>query len=744
MNPQTAAVTFGCLLRDVGKLCQRAGGSGDAFLKRIWKDAGGITDCLHTPEAAKPDSHAYIACIADSIAAAGQRGIRQDGQQALRPIFTHLNGEHPGFTLPPVPMDGVLRMPVPGERRVSQTDYGYLLRELENQLKALSPEEKWLNPLLAQLERFTACVPSDAEDISLFDHAKITAAVGACICEYLAAEGITDYRQELLTGEAAFREKNAFLLYSADFSGIQKFIYTVSTKGALKALRSRSFFLELTMEHYIDELLCLCGLSRANLLYSGGGHCYLLLPNTEAVKTGLDRWNTRFNTWLAGEFGTVLYLADGYTPCSANDLTNTPAEAAPYKAMFRRVSSAVARKKLHRYSAQQLLNMNRREEDLSGRECRVCGRTDTLVPDGEGGSLCPWCSTFEKLSSAIQRSPVYLVTEGPGDFSLPTPEGMAGFRLTDEETARAAASVRRIYTKNETDIPGTRIFVGDYAPSSSMEELAAKSEGITRLAVCRMDVDNLGQSFVAGFEQDGDKRYVTIARTAAFSRQMSLFFKYYINSLLSGTYGKKEPLNTTIVYSGGDDVFLVGAWNDTMEAALRIRNALREFTCGALTISGGIGVFQDHHPIRLAAAQTAELEDEAKALPGKDAAALFAPDSGNTYHWEDFERFVLGEKERTLAQFFASDKTERGNSFLYRTLELLRQAQEDSQMPIARLAYLLTRLEPSRKSPGYNHYKAFSEKLFSWSLNPRDRGQLITAISLYVYKNRKEADSNGK
>ena len=30
------------------------------------------------------------------------------------------------------------------------------------------------------------------------------------------------------------------------------------------------------MEHYADELLSLCGVGRANLLYTGGGHCYML------------------------------------------------------------------------------------------------------------------------------------------------------------------------------------------------------------------------------------------------------------------------------------------------------------------------------------------------------------------------------------------------------------------------------------------------------------------------------------
>ena len=64
----------------------------------------------------------------------------------------------------------------------------------------------------------------------------------------------------LLDTPAKLRREPAFLLYTADFSRIQRFIYTVHTEGALRSLRSRSFFLELLMEHYMDELLDGCGL----------------------------------------------------------------------------------------------------------------------------------------------------------------------------------------------------------------------------------------------------------------------------------------------------------------------------------------------------------------------------------------------------------------------------------------------------------------------------------------------------
>lgn len=303
----------------------------------------------------------------------------------------------------------------------------------------------------------------------------------------------------LLDTPAELRREPAFLLYTADFSRIQRFIYTVHTEGALRSLRSRSFFLELLMEHYMDELLDGCGLTRTNIIYSGGGHCYLLLPNTAAVQQPLADWNRAFNGWLNEQFGVQLFLANGWTPCSANDLCNVPAEASPYKALFRRVNA-------------------------------------------EG--LCPWCNRFANLSAQIQNQSIYLVhsTPRPGAFALPGIRGSKRFLSFSNDSALCADTVRS-YTKNRlvrTLSPSINLFVGDYAASNRIEDLADQSEGIRRSAICRMDVDNLGQAFIAGFEQPDQTdpvqrmKYVNLFRAAAFSRQMSLFFKYHINGLLQG------------------------------------------------------------------------------------------------------------------------------------------------------------------------------------------------------------------
>ena len=772
MQKQTRQVTYGCLLHDIGKLLYRAGGDsgthsrqGWAFLRSLWREEKEILRCVQLHHAAElraaapaEDDLSWIACAADNLSAAADRREAEEGEAGtfrrympLASVFTHLNGEHPDHSIAPYTQDGTLRMPERHAAALSAEPYQAAAEALRRRLAELPREDAWVDSLLCLLESYTSMFPSstcagESPDISLYDHLKTTAAIGVCISEYLLSSGERNYKKRLFLEEAAFRKENAFLLYSADISGIQKFLYTVASDKALRSLRSRSFFLELLMEHYADELLLACGVSRTNLLYSGGGHCYILLPNTESVKAALSAWNQRFNAWLSGEFGVSLFLAHGWTECSGNDLTNTPAEDAPYKAMFRRVSAAVSRHKMHRYSAGDLRRLNR-PTPASGRECKVCGRTDDLI-DGR----CPWCRLFAALSEKIQTKDVYFVGTGEDaehDFALPTPDGYAYILLTDEKTARlrldSGAAVRRIYSKNRAFTGlrySTRLYVGDYAFSNRMDELAQNASGVRRLGVCRMDVDDLGRSFVSGYERPGrataaeTQHYVTISRTAAFSRQMSLFFKCYINDVLSGKYGGKRPLAVTIVYSGGDDVFLVGAWNDTLEACLRIRAALRQFSCGSLTISGGLCVTDDSYPIRLAAERAGELEDRAKGEPGKDAIALFDPFLEHTYHWEEFSENVLGTKCALLTRFFCSDDAARGNSFLYRIVDLLRSAERDGKLALARYAYLLARLAPPVSSPAYRGYKEFSEKMYAWALDAAQRKQLITAIYIHVYENR--------
>ena len=216
----------------------------------------------------------------------------------------------------------------------------------------------------------------------------------------------------------------------------------------------------------------------------------------------------------------------------------------------------------------------------------------------------------------------------------------------------------------------------------------------------------MGQAFVHGFERnDVGKRYVTLSRTATLSRQLSLFFKKHINHILAngvcalGELNKER--NAVIVYSGGDDVFIIGAWNDVIGFAIDLKNEFEKFTEGTLSISAGVGVYNSTFPISISAKEVEKLEDDSKNYIDsqnvtKNAVTVFSNE--NTYSWTDFQNKVINEKLSVLKAFF-NNSEDHGKNFLYNLLFYIRNC--DDKINIARYAYLLSLIhisEPTRRS----------------------------------------------
>ena len=77
-----------------------------------------------------------------------------------------------------------------------------------------------------------------------------------------------------------------------------------------------------------------------------------------------------------------------------------------------------------------------------------------------------------------------------------------------------------------------------------------------------------------------------------------------------------------MIYSGGDDVFIVGAWNDIIELSVDLRRKFEQYTQGTLSISAGIGVYDFSYPIAAIAEETGRMESESKRMPEKNAVTL--------------------------------------------------------------------------------------------------------------------------
>lgn len=764
-------LVIGGLLHDIGKLLYRyCDGrkhtiSGFEFLKNTCQISDNeILNQIkyhHYSElksaSLKADSLAYVTYMADNISAAMDRreALEAEGgfvrEQPLKSIFNLLNQHRDNKEYQAGFLDvDQINYPIDQADNYTEEFYEKLILHIRENLEGISFSREYVNSFLEVVEANMNFVPSSTNqkeqaDISLYDHSKMTAALGCCIYDFIK-EKTSDFREILFEKGSLFYCEQVFLVYSMDLSGIQNFIYTTSGDGALKALRSRSFYLEIFMEYCIDELLESLGLYRTNLLYSGGGHAYLICANTDSNKEKIERFEREINEWLLDIFHIELYLGGAYAECSADHLKNKPEGS--YKKIFEKISSGISEKKLRRYTASQILKLKQSTRP-SMRECKVCRRNDELCENGK----CRICNHIESMSNGIINGRLFTILNDTDKnrTALPLPFGRVMVSDSEETWKKGLLSAKTdyIYTYGKNCMYTgygvvTKLWVGDYCRDSSLGNLAAESQGIRRLAVLRADIDNLGQAFVRGFEnEENNNRYVTLSRTATFSRKMSMFFKLHINKLLSqGEFylddcEEKGKRNAVIIYSGGDDVFVIGTWDDIIGFAVDLQQAFEKYTQGTLTLSAGIGIFHEKYPIAAMAEETGALESISKSMEGKQAVTLFSGE--HTYKWDEFVNCILGEKMDLLRQFFHY-YPEKGMGILYQMLDLIREKQKGNRMNIARFAYLLGRLEPGAKAEEKAFYQKFSQTMYRWIQSERDNRELVTAMYIYAYKSRKEAE----
>lgn len=780
MNENELKLVFGALLHDTGKPLYRFDESnrkhsisGHDFLK----NEVGITDkdilnqvrYHHGDELSKAklevDSLAYITYIADNMASSlERRKITEEGgfnrRIPLDSIFNNLNGnaEKKHYKASLLDVDDIT-YPTDAELQYDEGFYGLVKNNTKNALKQIELDVDFINSLLEVLEANHTFVPSSTDksqvpDISLYDHEKLTAALALCIYKYLKANGFIDYKKKLYSGATEFYAKKVFLMYAIDVSGIQDFIYTITDSGALKTLRSKSFYLEMIVENYVDELFDRLGLCRTNLMYTGGGHAYMILPNTQKAKDIVNQFEEETNKWLMENFKTDLYIATGMCECSSNDLQNATEGA--YKNIFTSVKQMISEKKMKRYTASDIRWLNKSSIVDGQRECKICHRTDLLNKD----NLCEICGALVEGSSEIVNAKFFTVLANKPEKRVSLPLSKDRYLVFDDkeelvETMKNAGEKEyiRTYVKNELYSGlgvSTKIWVGDYKKQDTFTDLVNSAKGIKRLGVLRADVDNLGATFVEGLKSDRyGEQLITISRTSTLSRKISIFFKQYVNEILkdgefylyNNTSSDKQR-NAMIVYSGGDDVFVIGAWDDIIGFAVDLHNKLDKYTQGTLTISAGIGIFPDKTPVSHMARVTGKLEDSAKARQEdgkvvKNGICLFEEDK--VFGWEEFVNEVCKEKLDLIERYLRLN-SEKGKNFIYNMLDLIRN--EDDKINIARFAYAIARIEPNSdaKDEVKEMYQEFRTKMYTWykNENKKDKKQLITAIYLYVYLNREE------
>lgn len=756
MKKEKIDLFYGALLHDIGKVIQRATGERKkhALVGADWFDEVAdnqvISDQIryhmanYQSDKLSNDHLAYITYIADNIASGVDRrqSNEESDEDASAKIWDTYTNQADIFNVFGAKTDKRYFKPTVLNLKsepnfasatyepFSKGDYASIATRIKNELAAFEFNQTQIDSLLNLFEATLSFVPSSTNtkeiaDISLAEHSRLTAAFALAIHDYLEDKDRHNYKEDLFTKASAFYEEEAFLLASFDLSGIQDFIYNIATSGAAKQLKARSLYLDFMSEYIADSLLDKLGLNRANLLYVGGGHAYFVLANTEKTVETLVQFEKDFNQFLLANFQTRLYVAFGWGSFAAKDIMSELNSPESYRQVYQKAGRMISEKKISRYDYQTLMLLNRGGKS-SERECDICHSVENLVSYHDQ-KVCDICRGLYQFSKEIAHDH-FIITENEGLPIGPNAclKGAAFEKLSQE-------SFSRVYVKNDYKagtVKATHVFVGDYQ-CDEIYNYAALSKnqnglGIKRLAVVRLDVDDLGAAFMAGFSQQGNGQYSTLSRSATFSRSMSLFFKVYINQFASD---KK----LSIIYAGGDDVFAIGSWQDIIAFTVELRQNFIKWTNGKLTLSAGIGLFADKTPISLMAHQTGELEEVAKSNE-KDSISLFSSDY--TFKFDQFITNVYDDKLEQIRYFF-NHQDERGKNFIYKLIELLRN---HDRMNMARLAYYLTRLEELTRETDRDKFKTFKNLFYSWYTNKddKDRKEAELALLLYIYEIRKD------
>lgn len=621
----------------------------------------------------------------------------------------------------------------------SSEGYEELWNNFENDFDTINKSGSIsVDTLLFLLQKYTSSIPShtfatlDKEtrninwkyypDISLFDHVKSTATIASALYRYLQETVGERFEREQLIDEIITekaREEKRYLLVGGDLTGIQDFIYTLATGGALRTLRGRSFYVELLCHHIANEIIKNLGLTRTNIVFVGGGGCYILTHNTENARRKISEIENKINSYLFDNFGGRIYFGLSFIELSGFEIAGVSTETAQmgFGELWKELKEKMDLEKTKKWKNN--LNQIFQIKEPKKERCNICREEiDELIEiDIEKDVYgCGDCNSFYNLGKKLAGEKFRFVLQNPSSDVKGFDIFGSNYILSD--APQEAELVFVLNSLNPKDyISNNAVFLpyGRYGMIGEFQELAKLSMGIERIGALRMDVDNLGQIFSRGLNRirEGEKiSYQSFSRVASLSRELDLFFKFHLGQILEcksiegfesfRLFENMESRHAVIIYSGGDDLFIAGAWSDIIETAFDIHRSFNLYTGENpnLDISGGATAFDTKYPLYKMAEEVGELEEKAKMNKrdnddGDEKKSLSLFNSNLVFKWNEAEQICLKvirlliklcEYESRKVRF----KLPRG--FIYDVLSVYNKLDEIGAFWHPKLFYITTRV----------------------------------------------------
>lgn len=503
--------------------------------------------------------------------------------------------------------------------------------------------------------------------VSLYEQSRIAAAIAAC----LAVRGFNQDQIENLISylehdhaESEAAKEPFCLLVHGNLSGIQNFLYDIPRRGAARSLKARSFKLQLLPDAAAEYFTTNISLAYCNILLCAGGNFDLLFPIT--FKEKLLECVDNLQGYLYESFGGEITLLVDSVELNAADFKKAGGLAEKWSEVRRKIADLKSKK----YTALAKQNYEGVFGTMKIKPTRAEDMGSTLEPEDKEDT---------ELGSALRRARflIKFSAEGPEKGIDPIFTKLSfNYHLFDGDTGKLPhGTILEVIAFNcfspreilatFPDLPeGCSLryrIIAQHWPQSpinkyqaaTFEDLVKSTDCINKLAVLRADVDDLGTLFGKAI------RTYSLPTFVGLSTNLSDFFEGYLNNLAKEDYYRQS---LGVVYAGGDDLFIVGAWDRVIDFVIRLRRDFDRLTCENqhLSFSGGVVVTDYKLPVRHAARLAEEAEDRAKNHQREDgrqknAICIFDTVLG----WDEFSHFE-DFKNRLIEMLKPDHSQERG------------------------------------------------------------------------------------
>lgn len=572
--------------------------------------------------------------------------------------------------------------------------YNHISNFLEEVKKINSSSyDIFFSQLYLLMEKYMWCIASDTQtkisDISLFDHLKSTSALALSSYKYHKENNLLE------NGNQPKEKIKQFRILIGDVSGIQNFIYDdIKSEGTAKILRGKSFFVKMISDAIALYLIKEFELSLTNIILTAGGKFYILLQNTEDSMKKIEEIKEKLNNYLYKEFFGQLFVNIVTLEVNGDEIA----------------------KKFTKILEKGNRELNWQKDKRFFNQIKGNPIFDVEYRDDGTTALDRINEKFKEMGGKIPKAKfIGIMYNHEGDnkntFQILENMSIQFFKSKEEiNTSGKNEKIDIVISLNNIEIvekfPTILRFISNYAPLEengrslkSFEGISDAATGNKKIAVYKADVDNLGMIFSIGFkknknisdeelekdEKEKEDDFRSISRISTLSRNMEYFFSYWMNSIfekgkveiwLRDKIKKEIDLRDIyVLYSGGDDLVIIGPWDKIIYVSYLIRKNFEQFVTenNEITLSGGIAISHPKLRIINGIDKAGELEEKSKEIDkDKNALTLF----DRSFKWDEFEKiFEFAER----LQRIYGNKEERGiitQAFLYRCLNYAEMAEK--------------------------------------------------------------------